>query len=319
MAKTGDDLLNAVRSQITAPNNQILLTDDRVLEFANEQIEALVTPYLVSLRQDYFVRKEYQVTVTNQENYPIPYRAIGRTLRDLKIIDGTPDINGQIAFGLPTRDLAMIALEDASLTFYNATPAMFYFRGDEIIILPTPMGVGQTIEKWYLLRPNAVVTTSQAAKIVGISGTTFTCTFVPNTITAGSSVDFIQGRQGNQTIAMDMVVQSVTGQQLTITSPLPVFPPTVKVGDYIALAEQSPLIQLPDEAFTLIVAHTSARCLEAISDFEGKQAIVADIPEKKRVLQMILAPRMEGENMKVIQRFSLLRGNRTRFRRGIIY
>ena len=64
--------------------------------------------------------------------------------------------------------------------------------------------------------------------------------------------------------------------QITVTTP----PSSLVVGDYISLAEETPVLQLPDEAFTYLVLLTAKRCLYSIGDYEGMKGIDEQIPRK---------------------------------------
>jgi len=305
MAKTGDDLLSAVQLTITMPNNQVLLTDERVLHFANDEMYSSVQEGILSLRQEYFVYlDESDQTVVDQANYDIPYRAIGRTLRDLKVKDS----NSTNVF-----NCTQIALEDAHIFQNSSNMFGYYFQGDQIHMVPAPNSTAFYLMKYYLLRPNRIVQTTDAGQVQGIAGNVITLDAVPSTFTANTSVDFIQGKQGNRTLAMDQTITNVSGLQVTISTP----PSSLVVGDYVSLAEETPVIQLPDEAFTYLVMLTAKRCLYAIGDYEGMKAVDEQIPEKRSLLEKALAPRNEGATTKIVGRSGLLRGRRNSYWRGV--
>lgn len=314
MARTGDDLLAAVKRTVTIPANQSLLQDADILALATEELLSKMVPTLISLRQEYFLRVERQLMTSGVSEYAIPYRAIGRTLNDLKLFDGTS-----------TRRLPRIQTNDAHLFNYSAYPNGFYFSGDSVIVIPAPVPNNTLYaEFWFFLRPNKLTTTSAAAQVVSASGDTITVTSVPSTMTAGVLVDVIQGVQGNRTWVYDCQIANVTGNTITLdtgcltvaNAPNPV--PTLIAGDWVALAETSPVIQLPEESFQMHVYRTSARVLEALGDFDGKRSLLDLLPSLEKDLEMLLAPRIENEGQKVMQRTGLLRGNRNRFRRTVI-
>ncbi len=300
--KTSSDLLESVRTTITAPSNQILLTDDRLLSFANEEIDSKVIPMISSLNQDYFVDLETEALVANTSEYDIPYRAIGRTLRDLKISDSAGGI----------RDVVRITLEDAHLNRFDSLPLSFYFKGDRIVIVPTPNAAGSTLQKYYLCKPSSLVKVSSAGKVTAVSGNTLTLDNVPSTFTS-ATIDVIQGKQGNRIRAKDQTVTNVSGSQITVAT----VPTGTIIGDYVALSCETPVIQLPDEVFPYLSLLTSRRALEAIGDYEGSGALDKELVVRKKNCEYLLAPRIEGEQTKILQRFGLLRGFRGRYVRGV--
>lgn len=304
MTKLADDLLEAVKTTVTIPASQVLLTNTRILAFADDEVEAKVVPMLMGLNQNYFSYLEDEVMTSGQDTYNIPYRAIGRTLRDLKISD-----NGAV------RDLNLIPLEDAHLYQYSSIPQGFYFMGDEIKIVPTPNSSTLTLKKYYPLKPNYLVETSDAGKITARSGLVLTLNSMPSTFTTNALVDIIQGKQGNRLYNMDVTITNVTGLQITLSAAAT----SVAINDYVAVATKSPVIQLPDEVFSYLVFLTSKRCLEAIGDFEGAKAIDKECSVRKMNCEKLLAPRIEGESIKILNRNGLLRGSRGRFTRGIVF
>src|SRR4051812_17251172 len=104
------------------PASQVLFTDADILKAGDKVTTAHLVPILVSLRQDFFVTTSLFTTVADQDAYDVPYRALGRGLRDLKIIDSSGT----------TRDLALVQIEDAHRFNQTTTVHSFYFKGDKI-------------------------------------------------------------------------------------------------------------------------------------------------------------------------------------------
>jgi hypothetical protein len=304
MAKTGNQLISDVQLTITMPNNQVLITDDRLLDFANDEMMSTVVPMIVSLNQEYFVRlDESQTTQNGVAEYDIPYRAIGRILRDLRIKDQNDN----------SWNCTQIYLEDANTLEYSSQSFAYYFKGDVFRAVPIPRDNSFTWQKYYLLRPNSIIKTGDAGFITNISGNIVTVSVVPETFAAGVYVDFIKGRQGNSTITMDQLITNVAGNQITITD----VPSTLAIGDWVSVAETSPVMQLPDECFSYLSDLTALRCLSSISDYEGAAKISDTLPAKRRAIEQLLAPRNQGEAIKIINRRGLLRGNRNSLWRGV--
>jgi hypothetical protein len=298
MARTGNQLIADVQLTITMPNNQVLITDDRLLGFANDEMMSTVVPMIVSLNQEYFVRLDEEQTVADQAEYDIPYRAIGRILRDLKLRNQSNN----------TWNCTQIYLEDAErLEFGGGQAFAYYFKGDMFRLIPIPRDNQFTILKYYLLRPNEIIKTDNAGFVTNISGNIVTVNTMPPVFAAGVRVDFIRGRQGNSTITMDQTITNVVGNQVTITN----VPPNLQVGDWVSVAETSPVMQLPDECFSYLSDLTALRCLSSISDYDGAQKISDTLPAKRRAIEQLLAPRNQGEAIKIVNRRGLLRGNRS--------
>jgi len=88
------------------------------------------------------------------------------------------------------------------------------------------------------------------------------------------------------------------------------------VGNYVAIADTSPVVQLPEEVTVFLETLTAIRVCHAIGDFEGKQILEAEATVEETAMKLMLQPRIEGETQKIINRDGLLRRSRFNFRRG---
>ena len=308
MAKTADRLLSGVKSRAIVPASQTLFDDEDILSFADDVTEQLMVPLLKAAREEYFVTFSVQAVTSGVRAYDIPYRAVGRGLRDAKLITGTL-----------TRDLAKIAIEDEHMYTKagSGTPVGFYFRGDKFVLVPTPSTGSMSLEFWYEMAPSRLVTTGSAAVVTGFTATTVTVSTAPSTLATGTVVDFVRGRSGNSVLAMDKTITNATGSTYTFAAAD--VPTDLALGDYVSVAETTPVIQLPNEAYPLLETATTRRVLAALGDFEGANVLQKDEDEETKRFKSLIEPRVEGEGTIIINRRGLLRGSRGLSRRGYTY
>lgn len=298
MTVTSDRFLEGLKRRVTIPANQPLMTDQDFLDLANDVIRDRMIPLFLSTNQNYFVTYVDIPMVQGQKKYPIHYRAIGRALRDLKLkhnLDSTRMV-----------DMRLIALEDEHLFINQTLPTGFYFSGDSIMVVPEPNAGVYILRQFFNLQPNKMVTMDQGARVTSVVGDVVNVDVKPNAMVGGVLVDFVQGKAGCATLAYDVAIQSVGSSEL-VFSPGSV-PTDLSAGDYIGLAQQSPVMQLPDEAQQLLETCVADRVLYAIGDYEGSQALQKDAVAQERNLLKIIQPRIEGEQTKIINRNGLLRG-----------
>lgn len=308
MAKTADRLIEGVKRRITMPSNQALLQNADILAMADDVVESRLVPIFLAAREDFFVISDTVSLVNGTSSYDIPYRAIGRALRDLKMINPA----------LVRRDLNKIALEDEHYYSVASVPHSFYFKADKLVLVP-PVGVdGYVLERWYNLMPSKLLALSDVSTVTSVVGTTVNVNIVPSALATGVTVDFIQGQSGNTILAMDKAIVGASATSISFASGD--IPSALTVGDYIAQAGYSPVIQLPDAAYALLETYTAQRCLNSISDFDGAKSLESDISEELKFLKMVIEPRVQGESTKILNRNSLLNRSRlTRVRRGLYY
>ena len=79
---TSQDLIDSIKRRASIPDSQSMITDDEILDFANEEMELNLVPLILSKHEGYFLTREDVPTVSGQTSYQIPYRAIGGKLRE---------------------------------------------------------------------------------------------------------------------------------------------------------------------------------------------------------------------------------------------
>lgn len=311
MTTTVDSFLTKVKRRITIPSNQELLDNDDMLAMADDVTREQMVPLIMSVNQNYFVTTSNIPVEEGVTVYDIPYRSIGRGLRDLKMVQ-----NGDSS---AISDMAMIALEDAHRFGSIANPSLyFYFRGDKIILVPEPQSSDYTMLCYYNLQPSQYVQNTDAALVVSIAGAVVTCSSVPDSMIAGVDVDFVQGKSGCSILEMDVEILTATSTTITFASSDDI-PEDLVAGDYISLAGTTPVIQMPDEAVPLLECWTAERICYAIGDFDGAQILVNRAQKIEENLKKVLTPRIEGAQTKIVNRRGLLRGqgfNSWRYRGG---
>jgi hypothetical protein len=152
MAMIVDNVIAGIKSRSIFTTNQITIDTDQLLSFLNSIIQLDMVSLVDSTNQEFFVRTVDVPIVAGQSRYRIPYRSMGRTLRDLKFHD-TDSSN--------ERFQNMILIDPDDLDFYRVgykNYAGFYFKGDSVIIVPdVPSVVSDTaaLQMWYKLKPNS--------------------------------------------------------------------------------------------------------------------------------------------------------------------
>lgn len=311
MAITTTRLLSGVKRRISMPASQVLLEDDDILELADDIIKTSIIPLLEGVNQEYFVTSTDISLVASTSEYDIPYRAVGRALRDLKIKDSSDTTS--------VRNLTKVAIEDSHLYLQNAVTSAFYFKGDRIRLVPdvasTYAGT-DVLEVWYRLPPSRLTGLTNVATVVSATTTVVTVDAVPTGITITTPIDFIQAVSGNRIYAIDKTPTVATATTLTFTSGD--IPTALTAGDYIALAGYSPVLNgIPDDAYPYLESLVAKRCLKSIGDFEGSRELDADISDEKKALMSVLEPRIDGEPTIIINRNGLVRGNKFGQRRWL--
>jgi hypothetical protein len=270
-----------------------------LLAFGDEEMQTYLLPMITSTRQEFFVRADYVPLVANQTAYKIPFRAVGRTLRDIKIESD----DGQVVY-----NLAYVMPEDffsQNFQLSSGQPWMFTVQGDYVIIPPQSL-TGYSIKMTYELAPSKLVSSDRAATIANIDTVTGVVTIdaANSNFTTGLEMDFIDYRSGNNCKGIDVENTNVSGTNITFAAAD--LPSDLAVGDYLTIANETPVLQVPNELTQVLVQAVICRVTEALGDFEGLQVAVARLDKIIKSATQIITPRIESKVPVVINRNGLL-------------
>lgn len=277
---TTTELLASVRQRAQIPTSQTTFTDAKLLRIATEEMRSMLVPFIMSVREEYFVTyKDYTITAS-QSAYRIPERAIGGKLRDAVMVDSSGTIY----------ELTRIPSQRRANS-NTGTPNSFYIEGNYVCLYPTPAVTVNTLRLYYYQRPGELIATSAAAACTGLSSTVVTSGAVPSTMSTSTPLDFIRNGPGFETLAIDKTPSGKTGTTLTFAAST--IPSEFAVGDYVCLAGQSPIPQIPYELHTILYQRTAIKVLEAIGDDAGLKRAREQLKEMENYQVQLISNRVD--------------------------
>lgn len=142
----------------------------------------------------------------------------------------------------------------------------------------------------------------------------------------GDKIDLLQTMPGHRTYIFDVVLQNISGSTGYFNySDLLVYLSTgfgyapqiinIQVGDYMCLANESIIPQIPPDLHNVLAERTAARILAAIGDQAGLAITNQKIAEMENRQGNLLDQRSEGTPQKITARHSLLRYGKMGVRR----
>lgn len=288
---TTTKLVEAIRRRGSIPSSQQLFSTNDFIALANDEMETVIIPNIMSVREEYFVGYEdVSVTASNTpQEISIPSDAIGQKLRDLCWVDD----NGQLS------SIPRLELEQASGTQY-LDPMIsqsygFMIRANKIVLYPGNSGTG-TLRIYYYKRPLELTNTSECGQVTEINTNTneVTLTFLPSDWTTSDTVNVIGQSQPFETKVTSVQITNVSFPVVTLASV-----DNIAVGDWVALEGYSPIPQIPVEAHKVLAQATVVKCMEAMGDREGMQAAQGKL--KKNITDMfkLISPRVDGAPKKI--------------------
>lgn len=266
-----------------------------ILSAGDIEIQSRFIPLCEATRQNYFVR-EATVTADARGKYPIPARSIGSTLRNVQLFLN----NGW--WSLPQRQMELGDFPSA-----GALPAGYYVDAGNIVLLPN--GTAGTLRVRYTARPGRMVLdtdTTQTQRITAVTpGTTTTSLTLAGAYTGSTTIDIVAAGPAHQ--------QKAIGTTYTAPNvPTADLQDGVAVGDYIAVADRSPFVPLPEELYAALVHRTSGALLRALGYDEEAAQQLKLAEDAIQSAKDFLQPRNEGNPQQVVGglRASLAGGRR---------
>jgi hypothetical protein len=292
---TSERLLEDIRTGAMLPaSSSSLLTDADLLRLADREIQVGIVPLVLGVRSEYFVcHEDFPFTVGTDGTFSIriPSRAIGGKLRDMSIL-----VTGRTPRRIP--QFSIDSLDDAS--------GGFYVEGNRAILFdPFRNWTGNSARVSYYRRPNRLVmsNSSTVGVVAGFTSSTRQIVLVssaPALFTLSSPLDIVRARPGYDCLSVDLIASSIVGNAIVMASDLPT---ELEVGDYVCLAEESPVPQIPSELHPALVQRVIVKALEAIGDMQGMQAAQAKMVEIQTEAIKLISPRVDGEP-KVVRNLS---------------
>lgn len=287
---TTTDLIESVKKRGGVPTSQSTFETDDFLRFGNEELQMGVVPFLMAIREEYFVTYTDTAVVNSQGAYDIPSRAIGGKLREIIYVGS----------GNQQMSLARIQVDEIPSidnTINTGTPNYFYFQGNKLHVLPTPNSGSGTLRLYYFLRPNNLVPVNEAARIVSIdTGTnSIVVNELPTTMTTGTVCDFVQALPPFETLEQDTTITNVASTTITFAS----LPDGLAAGDYLCLQKESPVPQIPVELHSMLAQRMAIKCLESLGNREQMNYAQAKLDKMEVELRGLMANRVEGEPQKI--------------------
>jgi len=270
---------------------------------ADNELRTALLRQVRTVRENYYLQSQ---TVANNINniYDIPYRAIAMGLQDVWLVSGTTVI-----------PIGRSETNEQFSTVSSPTGFWTYMiMGNQIKILPVISSY--QIQLWYLQRPNTLVPTSSCAQIQGVNQTTgvlsFTSGTIPTSWTTSMNMDCVQDQPNFNWRFIDTAPTNITATSITFSS-LPTDNygnALIQVGDWISLAGQSCVIQMPVEMLPLLAQRTVLKYYES-QNYKDKAALAEKkLETMEKDIFELLNPRVASEPKRVVADSSVIGGYR---------
>jgi hypothetical protein len=306
---TNLDLLTTIKLNCMVPVDQITFSDEEILFMASNELELNVLSNIMKMREEYYVyTKIYDLATSGR--YEIPSRAAGNKIRIVYLK------NGEQLWPCSLITKKEIPYVQNQYTTSSAIP-LFYIENDEVVFVANTSNQinANEVQIDYYLEPNELVLPSECLKITNIDRNSGIIQVserqIPTGIQETTEIDFIQAIPTNKLKAHDVALVSTSpntpvSSQKFITVNADDIPDNLVVGDWIAVAGQSPVPQLVANIRALLAQVTACKILESQTDTESYKIANSKRLEMIKDLTPLIQDRTEGNPKKITSRNNLL-------------
>lgn len=291
-----DTLIPTLRLLPLMPSVQVLFTDANLLTIMTFEMTSKIVPLIDNQAEEYFIHIDDIPYNGGETVFDIPARALAGKLRSVSFVDANDN-----EVRIPRLRLEDI-MSNVNATGLAINPALwgFYLKNNKVILyLGSTTGSSngfQYLRLRYVRQPNQLVLSTACAQVVSIAGDVVTVSSIPSTFTTSETYDIVQNSpqmfdsllDGGAVTAISMLAGTITFAAGTV-------PDDLATGDWICLAGQSPIPQIPySPGFDLLLQLSAAKCLEIHGDTQGFNVAMSQAADMKNYFISVITPRVDG-------------------------
>lgn len=303
---TTNALLKSIKRRALVPDNQNTFSEQDFIDLMNEEMMIGLVPSILQMKEEYFIFKQIVPLVANKSNYAVPQRSLANKLREICYIDNVnPSIGTEYEMAQIAIDDRYSGLAGGSNTNDFTGYRRFYMQGSDVIVHPSvgPAPYGG-LAFYFYIRPNMLVKENEVAVISNIDRNTgeITVSNLPTSYGLNNKYDFVRANSPHNILAIDITANSISSGSKKITVDPSAIPLDLQVGDYIPMAGQTCIPNVPTELHMVLAQRAAQRVLEALGDSEGLNNSTNKLNEMENKLSNMIENRVEGAPRKVVSR-----------------
>lgn len=270
------EMISALKIKGSFPSSDDLFSDADFLVLLNMAKNVHIHGVMMKLNDEYLLTiKDY--TISSGSTYRLPTRII--SVRDITLVDASGNVT----------PLDRCFEED------RGSNKSGYYLVRNSIELSSDI-TGGTLRLKYFARGSSLVATTACGQIESIdtNANSLVVSSAPSTFVNGAVIDMVQNNNPYDLLSMDQSISTVAGTTLTFAS----LPDDLAVGDWICIANQTPVLMAPEELHVLLVQAVLVDSLSSKKDKkyaeekETFEAMKADIIN-------LLDPRVNNSSVKI--------------------
>jgi hypothetical protein len=193
-------------------------------------------------------------------------------------------------------------MSNVNATGLAINPALwgFYLRNDKVVLYLGSVHGRNNDFKFlrlrYVRQPNTLVLSNACGQVTSVAGDTVTVGSLPSTFLVTELYDLISNSpQIFDGLLDNAIVTAVDPSLKTLTFATGTVPLSLMIGDWVCLANQSPIPQIPyTPGFDLLLQLSAAKCLEIHGDTQGFNIAMSQAADMKTYFISVITPRVDA-------------------------
>ena len=279
---TSTGLIAQIKRRALIPTSQNLFTSSDIIDMLNEELQNRIVPYIMNVREDYFLTYDEITQDGTQTEIDIPYDAIGNKINQITLYTSTTD------------DSFFATIPRLTPSQINDYFGGYYIEGNKIKLYPKAISSGK-LRIYYYKRPSEIVASTRWAIVSTINtNTSIVCsTNLPANITTGSDIDIVKNIQPWDT-TRETTAGTVLGATVNLSNTS-----DISVGYYVCSKDESPFAQIPQDTIPLLIQSVVVRMMEYMGDTNGLQAGLLTYAQMESDNRGLISPRVDAQPKKI--------------------
>lgn len=279
---TSTGLIAQIKRRALIPTSQNLFTSSDIIDMLNEELQNRIVPYIMNVREDYFLTYDEITQDGTQTEIDIPYDAIGNKINQINLYTSTTD------------DSFFATIPRLTPSQINDIFGGYYIEGNKIKLYPKAISSGK-LRIYYYKRPSEIVASTRWAIVSTINtNTSIVCsTNLPANITTGSEIDIVKNIQPWDT-SKEATAGTVSGATVNLSDTS-----DISVGYYVCSKDESPFAQIPQDTIPLLIQSVVVRMMEYMGDTNGLQAGLLTYAQMESDNRGLISPRVDAQPKKI--------------------
>jgi hypothetical protein len=283
-------LIDNVKLRATMPTSQNLFTDERILMLANDELQTVIFPMIMSTKGDYFLNINTQTMASGTFEYDIPADAVGLKIkscywRDPNWQDNQPDVL-----------IPQVSVQDVTNNSAGAWNYLAFYLQDNKVIL-TNVSPGMYLRQRYYKRASKLVTDDEGALVTDGSTTNIVVDNLPSDWVVGDILTLTSSVSPLETISTTLQITAIpatnTLNLVNTDASAAVITQAQLEGSWLTQEDETVIVQITPEAFPILAQSVAVKCLEAVSDPNLGSAQIKFEQLKKNFIDT-MTPRVDG-------------------------